>query len=75
MDSTIEAVRIENLETRLGLRWFQCKTLELELELAATEERRTILARRWAEAMKGCVVLQLALEILKRLRESGSWDQ
>ena len=75
MDSLVEALRIENLETRLGLRRFQCATLELELELAATEEQRTILARRRGEAIKGCVVLQLALEILKRQQESDSWDQ
>jgi len=67
----IHSLRVENLETRLGLRRFVCMSLELEIELAQTEASRQILAHSWAEAMKGCRVLQLALDLLQREEESG----
>lgn len=67
----IHSLRVENLETRLSLRRFVCTSLELELELAQTEAARQILARSWVEAMKGCRVLQLALDLLEREEESG----
>jgi hypothetical protein len=62
-------MRVENLETRLGLSRFACTSLELELEFAQTFEARHILARRWDRAIKGCDVLQLALELLMREKE------
>lgn len=65
----IQALRVENLETRLGLHRFVCTSLELEFEFAQTVEARHILAHRRTEAMKGCDVLQFALELLKREAE------
>jgi len=68
---TIHSMRVENLQTRLGLRKFVCATLELEFELAQSVAARKTLAFALAEAMKGCRVLQLALDILEREEESG----
>jgi len=56
VDATIQALRVENLETRLGLSRFACTSLELEFEFAQTVESRHILANRWERAIKGCDV-------------------
>jgi len=61
---------IDNLESRLELRRLVCLSSELEFDFATTVQERLILARRWAEARKGCFVLLLAMEILKREQES-----
>ncbi len=66
MGSIIQALRVENLETRLGLHQFVCKSLELESEFAQSVEARHILAQRRAKEMVDCNVLQFALELLKR---------
>ena len=66
MGSAIQALRVENLETRLGLRQFVCTSLELEIEFAQTVEARQLLAQRRSQATKDCQVLQFALELLKR---------
>lgn len=66
MGPMIQALRVENLETRLGLHRFVCASLALEFEFAQTAEARHILAQRRAEEMKDCNVLQFALELLKR---------
>lgn len=65
MDSYVQALRIRNLETRLGLRQFVCATLDLQLELATTPGERSALAALWTEAQSGCRTLQVALAILK----------
>ena len=65
----IQAFRVENLETRLGLHQFVCASLELESEFAQTHEARDILAQRRAEEMKDCDVLQFAVELLRREAE------
>jgi hypothetical protein len=69
LNSIIQALRIENLETRLGLSRFSCISLELEFEFAQTGEARNILADSRDRAIKRCDVLQLALELLKRDKE------
>jgi len=69
LNTIIQALRIENLETRLGLSRFSCTSLELEFEFAQNGDARNILADRWDRATKGCDVLQLALELLKRDKE------
>ena len=74
VDSRIEFLRIENLETRLGLRRLLCLSLELELECAKTDQEKSILRRSWVEAMRGCVVLNLALELLKRQQEPSAFS-
>lgn len=73
VDSRIEFIRIENLETRLGLRRLLCLSLELELECAKTDQEKSILRRSWVEAIRGCVVLNLALELLKRQQEPSAF--
>lgn len=65
MDRPVQALRIENLETQLELRRFVRFSIELELELAATDQEKLILARRWAQATTECQVLTQALEALK----------
>jgi hypothetical protein len=62
----IQALRVENLETRLGLQQFVCTTLELEIEIAQTAEEKRILALRRAQALKKQNVSRFALELLKR---------
>ena len=69
METIIQALRVENLETRLGLHQFVCASLELESEFAQTVEARNILDQRRAEEMKDCDTLQFALELLKRQGE------
>lgn len=66
MGSMVQALRVENLEARIGLQQFVCVTLELELEIAPTAEQKRILALRQAQALKEWNVSQLALELLKR---------
>jgi hypothetical protein len=66
MESKIQALRVENLETRLSLHRFVCTSLDLELEFAQTVEASDLLAHRRIQAMNGCDVLELALELLKR---------
>jgi hypothetical protein len=62
----IQALRVENLETRVGLRQFVCTTLELELEFAQTAGEKRILGLRQTQALKEWNVSQFALELLKR---------
>ncbi|MGO9324196.1 MAG: hypothetical protein ACLP07_06505 [Terracidiphilus sp.] len=66
MGPMIQALRVENLETRIGLQQFVCATLELELEIAQTAEEKRILALRRTQALKEWNVSQFALELLKR---------
>jgi hypothetical protein len=74
LETFIEALWIETLETRLGLHRFVCASLELELEFAATDEGKDILVHRWIATMKACYVLQLALDLLTRQQETGPWN-
>jgi len=69
MGPIIQALRVENLETRIGLQQFVCATLELELELAQTEREKRTLGLRQTQALKACGVSQFALELLKREAE------
>jgi hypothetical protein len=69
--SALEALRIENLETRLALRRFVCASLELKFEFVQTDWERNDIAGQWVAAMRGCSVIELALELLKRGQESG----
>jgi hypothetical protein len=66
MDSNIQALRIENLETRLGFRRFVSSSLELESEFAQTAAARQILAHQRTQEMKEYNVPRFALELLKR---------
>lgn len=66
MGPMIQALRVENLETRLGLQQFVCASLELELEFAQTAAEKRILALRQTQALKEWNVSQFALELLKR---------
>jgi len=66
MVSSIQALRVENLEARLGLQQFVCTSLELQLEFAQTAEEKRILALRRTQALKEWNVSQFALELLKR---------
>jgi hypothetical protein len=69
MEAMIQALRVENLETRLGLHQFVCASLELESEFAPTVEARKSLAHRRVQEIRECDVLQFALELLKREAE------
>jgi hypothetical protein len=62
----VQALRVENLETRVGLQQFVCTTLELELEFAQTAQEKRVLALRQTQALKEWNVSQFALELLKR---------
>jgi len=66
LDQLVQTIRISNLETRLQLNRFVCFAIELEMELAATEQERLILADRWAKATNHCHTLSQALDRLKR---------
>jgi hypothetical protein len=66
MGPIVHALRVENLETRIGLQQFVCTSLELELEFAQTVEEKRILALRRTQALKEWNVSQFALELLKR---------
>jgi hypothetical protein len=66
MGPIVQALRVENLEARIGLQQFLCTSLELELEFAQTAEEKRILALRRAQALKEWNVSQFALELLKR---------
>jgi hypothetical protein len=69
MGPMVQALRVENLETRIGLQQFVCSTLELELEFAQTAEEKRTLALRQTQALKVWNVSQFALELLKRSAE------
>jgi hypothetical protein len=71
LTSAVEALRIENLETRLALRRFVCASLELELEFVENDWKRNDLGSRWTAALRGCSTIELALETLKREQELG----
>lgn len=71
MDSNIQALRVENLETRLDLTRFVRTTLELQFEFAQSVMARQILAHQWTQVVKECGALQFALELLKREEELG----
>jgi hypothetical protein len=66
MDSIIHALRVENLETRVGLRQFVCASLELEIEFAQTAGEKRTLSLRQKQALRDQNVSQFALELLKR---------
>ncbi len=66
MGQMIQALRVENLEARIGLQQFVCTTLELELEFAQTAQEKRILALRQTQALKERTVSQFALDLLKR---------
>ncbi len=66
MGPMVQALRVENLETRVGLQQFVCTTLELELEFAQTAQEKRVLALRQTQALKEWNVSQFALELLKR---------
>lgn len=66
MGLMIQALRVENLEARVGLQQFVCTTLELELELAQTAQEKNVLVLRQTQALRERNVSQFALELLKR---------
>ena len=66
MDRHVQALRIENLETQLGLRRFVCFSIELELELAASDQDRMLLTGRWLQAANEYRALYLAIDALKK---------
>jgi len=69
MGPLVQALRIENLEARIGLQQFVCAELELEIELArSAKERRTLSARR-TQAIREQNLAKFALELLKREAE------
>ena len=70
MDEKIESLRIETLETRIGLRRFVCAALDMQLEQATTDSKRRELSRQRDEAWNGYYVLCLALEMVKKKRDS-----
>jgi hypothetical protein len=72
VDRDIEALRTENLETRLSLRKFVCASLELEFEYAQTPMEKSALRRRLVSARQACYVLEFALDLLKREQELSS---
>lgn len=66
MDSTFQALRIQDLESRLGLRELVRTTLASEFETSTSTQERAELAFRWDEVLKECFVLRLVLDLLKR---------
>jgi hypothetical protein len=72
MDTAVQALRIENLEARIGLRQFVCASLEIQIDAAGTAEEKAALISQRDEALKAYFVLRLALDLLRRSQESGS---
>lgn len=69
MPSTIQSLRIQDLQARLGLRQFVCASLALEIDTAQTSRERAALSLRWEEALAECEVLSAAIDLLKREQE------
>jgi len=66
----IQAFRIQNLETRLGLYSFTWRSLELECEFAQTDEEKRTLSDKLSEATEGFYLLLYTLDLLRRLEET-----
>jgi hypothetical protein len=66
MVQMVQALRVENLEARIGLQQFVCISLELEIEFAQTAREKRILALRQTQALKERTVSQFALDLLMR---------
>ena len=69
MTSPVDQFRMQNLETRLGLRRLTCVHLAVEIDAAMTVEQRRSLTALWEKSNKDVQALEAALEGLKRARE------